>query len=263
MKSYAALSTLSLITCFSAPCNVALAEPESPPASARGDYVGDCFVIKNGISALSAAEAGHRHWIVTAQNDKSKDDPTLTLVPASEWSDNPAVDALQRASPLLGCTPKSSNTTPVDLPASTLQRHGAIRRGFVYGLLTTPYKYFPSDKRVESGLPIGPYLGWRVGESGVGGTFVTAVTLGSVTAETLEADPADINKTRITGTTNLASLAAAVGVVFDITRNTNKSPFKVGLLFGKDFVNEGDNIRYAHNRKTWVALQLGFDFTDY
>jgi hypothetical protein len=225
--------------------------------------VGDCFVIKSQIAELHRAQPGHRHWIVTAQDVRDANNPTLTMIPASQWGDGDIADWIQRAVPLLGCTPKSSTATPVDMPAGTLQRHGAIRRGFVYGLLTTPYKYYPSDKRFETGLPIGPYLGWRVGESGVGTTLVSAVTIGSVTAESLDTDPADTTKKRVSGTTNLTSLAAAVGLVFDITRNPSKSPFKVGLLFGKDYVNKGDNIRYEHNRKTWVALQIGFDFTDY
>jgi hypothetical protein len=233
----------------------------SSPKSARGDYVGDCFIIKNKIPVLPSSDS--RQWIVTSQDNATPEDPTLTLVPASDWGPGFIPEMLQRILPIGGCNPKTSSTEMAKLPASTLQDHGAIRRGFVYGVLTTPYKYYPSDKQFEAGLPIGPYLGWRIGQSGVGGTFVAALTLGSVKASTLEPDPSDSTKTRVTGSTNVMAMSGAVGLVFDITRNSATSPFKVGLLVGQDFVNDTPNIRYDHNRKRWMAVQIGYDFTDY
>jgi hypothetical protein len=229
--------------------------------SAKGDYVGDCFVIKSAIPGLPASDS--RHWIVTEQDDTNAQDPNLTLVPASDWGPSGFQQFFQRILPIVGCSPKTTGIQPVAIPASTLNRHGAIRRGFVYGVLTAPYKYYPGDKSFQAGLPIGPYLGWRLGESGVGGTFVTAFTLGAVKANTTKADPADATKTVVTGQTDLMALSTAIGVVFDITRNPNKSGFKAGILFGKDYVNQAENINYPQNRRRWVAIQIGFDFTDY
>lgn len=228
--------------------------------SARGDYVGDCFVIKSSVPGLPVT--GSRHWFVTAQDDANQDDPNLTLVPASDWG-NGIIDIVQRITPGFGCGPKTTSVQPVSMPASTLSRHGAIRRGFVYGVLTTPYKYFPGDKGFETGLPIGPYLGWRTGQSGLGGTVVAAFTLGAVKADTTMPDPTDSAKKVVTGRTDLMALSLAGGYVVDITRNVNKSSFKMGVLIGRDHVNQSQNISYPHNRKTWVAIQLGFDFTDY
>lgn len=230
--------------------------------SARSDYVGDCFIVKSAIPGLPVT--GSRHWIVTHQDDTNAQDPNLTLIPASDWGPGFVWDVLQRMLPIAGCTPKTTEVQPVSMPASTLGQHGAIRRGFVYGLLTAPYKYFPSDKSFQAGLPVGPYLGWRIGESGVGGTVVAAFTLGAVKANTTKDDPTDSSKPPIvTGQTDLMALSAAVGVIFDITRNPNKSGFKAGILVGKDHVNQSANINYPQNRQTWVAIQLGFDFTDY
>jgi hypothetical protein len=230
--------------------------------SARGDYVGDCFIIKSAIPGLPASDS--RHWIVTEQDDTNNKDPNLTLVPASDWGPGFFEELFQRILPIAGCNPKTTTIQPTTIPASTLSQHGAIRRGFVYGVLTAPYKYYPSDKSFQAGLPIGPYLGWRVGESGVGGTFVAAFTLGAVKANTTKADPTDSSKPAVTtGQTDLMALSAAVGLVFDITRNPNKSGFKAGILFGKDYVNASENISYPQNRKRWVAIQLGYDFTDY
>ncbi len=238
------------------------ANAKDVPRSNRGDYVGDCFLIKNDVPGLAKNE-GTRHWLVTEQDSRDPNDPVLTLIPASDWGHSWVETTLQRALPILGCTPKTSHSTPARVHASDFNRHGAIRRGFVYGMLTTPYKYFPGSKRFQAGAPVGPYLGWRIGQSGVGGAFVTAITLGAVEGDTVKADPTDATKQVITGHTTLMALSAAAGLIFDITRNPSKSPIKVGLLAGQDWVNSADNVKYDHNRKTWVAIQIGFDFTDY
>ena len=35
-----------------------------------------------------------------------------------------------------------------------------------------------------------------------------------------------------------------------------------GLFVGADYVGADNVVKFAHNRKPWVALQIGFDFTD-
>jgi hypothetical protein len=233
----------------------------APEASARSDYLGDCFLIKSEVPDLPRRVS--RHWIVTGQDNTKVDDPTLMLVPASDWGHSLFQETAQRIMPLVGCTPRTSNVQPVSVSAHVLQEHGAIRRGFVYGLLTTPYKFYRSDKKFEAGVPVGPYLGWRIGQSGFGGALVAAFTLGSVNGETVQADPADASKTQVIGKTNLMALSGAVGIVFDVTRNPSKKGIKAGILIGKDWVNEDPGVRYVHNRKSWLAVQIGYDLTDY
>jgi hypothetical protein len=201
------------------------------------------------------------HYVVTKQDDKIPDAPKLTLVEADKWD---ALQPIQRFIPGIGCRPASTATPPIAVPAGSLIESGASRRGWVYGMLTMPYKYYPGLKEFETGVPIGPYLGWRVGQPGVGGTIAMAVTLSSVKAQTIDPNDKDADgKPKITGDTNVAAISGAVGYVVDVTRNPSKSPFKMGLFVGKDFVNQSPNVAYKFNKKTWVAIQLGYEFTDY
>jgi len=257
------------------------------PTSVPGDYVGDCFELRAKVNGLT--DGGQ--YFVTDQDSSNKNNPKLTLVEAVDWkTPSPITRFIQRGLPGgLGCRAKLSTTTttttttttgettittatttgspslPESIDASALVQSGAVRRGYAYGVLSVPYKYYPSSKKFTAGVPLGGYLGWRIGQPGSAATFAAAMTLGAVKADTTETktDPSSgVSTTTITGDTNVAALSGAVGVIFDIFKNNESRPFKAGFFVGRDFVNSSPNINYEFNNKTWIAVQIGYDFTD-
>ena len=112
-----------------------------------------------------------------------------------------------------------------------------------------------------AGLPIGGYLGWRTGQPGSAITVALAATVSSVQAKTFVTDGNGVRTD--TGTTNAMALSWAVGATFDVSRSPGGQAFKSGIFVGRDHVNPTPNLDYKYNNKTWVAIQIGFDFTDY
>jgi hypothetical protein len=50
--------------------------------------------------------------------------------------------------------------------------------------------------------------------------------------------------------------------MYDISKAPGIKPFKIGLFFGQDRVSKDKVVSYRQNGQTWVAFQVGFDFTD-
>ncbi len=225
------------------------------PSSHAGDYEGDCFRLKTPLGGLPAGT----RLIVSEQSKPSTDpDPDLVLVRGVNWG----VGMLQDFVPgWLSCRVDESDHPPVKLSASELARSGATRRGYSYGLLTMPYKYFPGSKEFIAGLPVGGYLGWRAGQPGSAFTVAVAATLSTVQGKTYTTDANGVRTD--TGSTNLSALSWAIGATFDVTRRPGSQAFKSGIFVGRDHVNLTPNVDYKYNNKTWVAIQIGFDFTDY
>lgn len=228
-------------------CEMVVGQPTSSP----GDYVGDCFRIKAEPSG-SGMKAG-QVYMVTGQEVGGEDgaDRTLKLV-----------DGKLNLWPfpvLFGCVAQQGGRT-YQASSGLLMEHGASRYGWAFGALAMPYKYYPSAKRFTAGLPIGAYLGWRRGVAGSGNTIAVAVTLSQVRADLVTKD-AQGNEV-ITRGADVAALSGAFGMVFDISKRPSSKAFKAGLFFGKDRVNTSDNVRYDLNHKWWMAVQLGYDFTD-
>lgn len=222
--------------------------------SAAGDYVGDCFSLKSRPPGLTDPTVS----IVTVTHQEDAGDDRLLTVVKGDVHRLP----LPWRWPPVGCVAESGPQTQV--LASTLIGHGASRYGWAYGALVMPYKYYVSSRKHTAGLPLGAYLGWRWGQSGSGLTLAAAFTVSNVTADTV--DPGvldDEGRATVTGTTSVSALSGALGMVFDVTKRPGAKPFKAGLFIGQDRVNTSPTIRYAENGKTWLAIQLGFDFTDW
>jgi hypothetical protein len=219
--------------------------------SSPADYEGDCFNIKAAPEGSTLAPG--KTYKVTAQTPVDGNDKLLTVYEAAfnRWP-----------LPFMwGCDSRGGKKHQV--LASAILDTGSTREGYAYGLLTMPYKYFPGSKSFVEGVPIGAYIGWRSGTAGSGMTVAAALTLGTVKANTIDPDVLDANgKPKVTGTTDVAALSGAIGLMFDISKARGARPFKVGAFVGQDRVNMDRSIDYKHNRKTWVAVQIGFDFTD-
>lgn len=224
-------------------CQAQSAEPEKPviAATTPGDYKGDCFrlVAKPGVGS-GLKEKGT--YLVLSQ-DKREGDPNLKVIEAESL-----------AYGFLSCSPKTGSAPEVkDVRASTFIESGAIRTGWTYGVLALPYKYHLDDKSFSSGVSVGPYIGRRIDAWGAGYTVAATMAIGTVTG----------TSTDTAGNTTSPTLAAftfAGGVMFDVSKGSK--PFKAGLFVGRDVVGRDSGVMYPHNRKTWIAVQLGYDFTD-
>jgi hypothetical protein len=219
---------------------------KTTPSSSPGSYVGDCFKVTAVPAGTALRSKGT--YFATAQRAATENDRMLTLVDAG-FS-------------IHGCRAKDGGTRH-EVLASTLVEHGARRYGWAFGALTMPYKYYRSSKEFQVGVPIGAYLGYRLGQAGSGYTLAGAFTVSQVKANTI--DPNTLNaqgEPTVTGSTDVAALSWAGGVVFDLSKEPGTKPFKAGLFVGRDRINKAPNIDYKNNGKTWIALQIGFDFTD-
>lgn len=209
------------------------------PRSARGDYEGDCWRMVATPDPNPYGLASGQRYLVLSQKDAGTD-KLLTVVPA------------RRSMPYF-CTSLGGKSR--DVPASEFNHLGSQRLGWTYGMLTLPFKYFPGDKSFTGAGSLGPYVGRRSGAAGSAITFAATVAFGSVKGEVKDAQGN-------VSSPDLAALSVAAGWMYDISKSSSAKPFKIGLFFGKDFVSASDAVSYAHNRKTWVAFQIGFDFTD-
>lgn len=221
------------------------------PSSSPGDYVSDCFKVV-GVPEGSGLEAG-KYYTVTNQRDEQDDDHLLSVVEGDlNWVPVPG---------LFGC--KATKGPKRMVLASSLMDNGAQRFGWAYGALAMPYKYYPKSKTFVAGLPIGAYLGWRMGRAGSGVTLAAAMTLSQVKADTIDPKTLDMNgKPTVTGTTDVAALSGAIGLVFDVSKRPGLKAFKAGAFVGKDRINRSPTIDFKQQGQWWMALQLGFDFTD-
>ena len=219
------------------------------PVSSPGDYIGDCIVVQ--VPPEGSGLTSSKRYFVSAQKNLEGNDRELTLV-----------DGRLSLFPTFGCRADGGQRLHT-ASASALMKGGALRQGYAYGFLTMPYKYFPSSKSFTSTAPIGGYLGWRAGQAGSGFTTAFAMTISSVKANTVDPTKLDANnRPTVTGSADVAALSGAAGVMFDILKSGTGKPFKAGIFIGKDRVSTDPTVEYKFNRKTWIAIQLGYDFTD-
>ncbi len=226
--------------------NGACTYTKTTATSAAGDYVGDCFKIVTNIAGSNLTPGS---WYMTeAQKNLDSGDRTLAIADADKKM-------------LWICSPTPGGTSH-EIAASKLIDAGAVRTGYTWGVLTMPYKYYPRLKKFDVNAPVGGYFGYRTGQAGSGLTMAAALTLSSVKADSVDPNTIEDGKPKITGSTNVAALSGAIGVMFDISKSATAKPFKAGFFVGADFVNQSSTISYPENHKLWMALQLGYDFTD-
>ena len=212
------------------------------PRSALGNYVGDCFRIRALPAAPPPGLVSDRTYMVVSQRPEGESDKLLRL------SDS-------KKSTFVGCE-STFDGKQFDAKASDLIAIGADRAGWTYGVLALPYKFHFDDKSFGAGVSIGPYFGRRWGTPGSAYTFAVAATIGSVKGEVRDAQD------KITSTPDLQAFSLALGWMYDIAKGAETRPFKIGLFVGADVVGSDNTVKYKHNRKPWLALQIGFDFTD-
>ena len=212
------------------------------PRSALGNYVGDCIRIRALPMPPPANLVSGQTYMVVSQRPEGESDRMLRLSETEGGG-------------MANCTSKVKGKE-FDTKASDLIAIGADRAGWTYGVLALPYKFHFDDKSFDAGVSIGPYFGRRWGTPGSAYTFALAATIGSVKGEVRDAQD------KITSTPDLQAFSFAAGWMYDIAKGADTRPFKIGLFVGADVVGSDSTVKYKHNKKPWLAFQIGFDFTD-
>lgn len=197
------------------------------------DYVRDCLT---PVATIPNQPPGASKLYVTGQ---SEDGSVLTVVSAEKNRFG------------FGCYPIKGD--PKDIKLEDVIRSGAGRSGWVYGGLVVPFKFYPHSGELAGSATVGPYLGWRMDGPFRTATFVVSGGISTVTA--MSKDDSGESKT-----VPLTAWSGAFGLIFEVSKG--KTPFRAGLLVGKDWTDRKSTVRYENNARTWLALQLGFDFTD-
>ncbi len=217
---------------------------DDTPRSAAGNYVGDCFTLVATPRPNPLGFDTGEKFVVLSQRDDG-DDKLLAVAKAERAGPWPMSYFCSTQGPELKA-----------LRASELNASGAERLGWTYGVLALPFKYYAKDRSFGSGVSLGPYVGRRSGAAGSAITFAAAATIGAV-----KGDVKDASGT-VTGTPDLMAFSFALGWMYDISKAPGIKPFKIGLFVGQDRVSSDKAVSYKLNGQTWVAFQIGFDFTD-
>lgn len=136
------------------------------------------------------------------------------------------------------------------IKSEELEQFGFRRLGFIYGGLIIPYKYFRHDKSLEPGTTIGPFLGYRLGQTGWGVALVATYAVTDIKVKVV--DGAELKER------TFFALSRGIGLMFDVTKS--ETPFRAGIMWGKDRVGSNNVDVYPHDGRTWVAAQLGWEF---
>lgn len=223
---------------------------DSTPRSATGDYVGDCFTIRAVNSAIRGVDLAplpgkdYRVVLVAGQKDISDGkDRELKVVDADLYGG------------ILWCLAKTGADVKT-LKASELIDSGASRRGWVFGVMMVPFKYYKDGGSRTGNLSVGPYAGWRYERNGSGFTLAASAALSSIQGETRD------SAGNITDRPELVGYTAAVGVLWDLWKRPGASPFQLGIVAGQDRVARSAVNSFKQDGKTWYAVQIGYRFTD-
>jgi hypothetical protein len=125
---------------------------------------------------------------------------------------------------------------------------GATRYAWTYGVLALPFKFYLSDKTFASGATIGPYVGRRILTQG--GSITPAFSVSWTQA----------NVTAGGSTTSVSGVAAALGFLFDLNSRSD-SAFHSGVFMGVDYFGKAAGVTPEQNKKAWLAMQVGYDFS--
>lgn len=125
------------------------------------------------------------------------------------------------------------------------------RYGFTYGALVVPYKYqLGGSHDIKSGSSIGPYLGWEMDRGSSLGLGLKGVVFvgGSMHEVTRVEDGEEETET-------IAGISYGLGIIGEVKRE-----FQFGVIVGSD--ETGEDSGYEDDNKWWVALAIGYSFTD-
>ena len=144
------------------------------------------------------------------------------------------------------------------------------RYGFTYGALVVPFKFeLTGKKEFKGSASLGPYMGYRLGFESSGielalpvlfagisnvSAAKTTTTTNSATTTTPATTTTTASSTDKTSTSDLAAFSYGAGVIGIL-----KQTFQFGAVVGFDHAGSGQGFKY--NDKPWLAVEIGFQFS--
>jgi hypothetical protein len=155
----------------------------------------------------------------------------------------------------IDCTNPSANKTipageQITISEADVKNARPSRYGLTFGGLVVPFKYhLNGDKEFRPGSTVAPYIGYRFDKNTIGASLKLVGFLGGA-GVSVEQTVDGQSKTQ-----TLAGLSYGLSLIAIV-----KGDFQIGLVVGADKVSKSAN--YANNGRTWVAVGVGFNFTE-
>ncbi|MCG7495621.1 hypothetical protein MHO82_01945 [Vibrio sp. Of7-15] len=119
-------------------------------------------------------------------------------------------------------------------------------RGFSYGALIAPYKYYKTRKEYIGSSTLAPFVGYRIDWNHLGIEFNPVLFAGATTIQDIDSEG---------DSSSLFGFSWGGGILFEL-----KDEFNAGIIIGEDKVGRKEN--FKNNGKHWIAFSLGFDFSN-
>lgn len=122
------------------------------------------------------------------------------------------------------------------------------QKGWTYGALVVPYKYYIKPGDITGAATVAPYAGYRWDLNPTGFEFRPIFFAGPTVLTGIEENG---------DSTSLFGLSVGLGLLFEINNE-----FNAGFVVGKDYVSSGDKSKFDAHADKWIALSLGYDFSN-
>jgi hypothetical protein len=235
----------------------------SAPRSDKEDYLNDRvkFSYARSVTRIKMTDVGRAlddvcmpafttlRGIGTQQ--RAGDTTVSPTFEVTEVGKSGCADADDKKKPAKGDEKKLAKGDVVMLSVADLQSLPPDRFGLTYGTLLVPYKYhLKGSKSFTGAASLGGYVGYRQERSGLlglGVQYVVFIGAASVpVSNVVDGKPV---------TDNHAGVSYGVGLI-----GTVKDGFNMGLVLGADRVSKSAG--YVDNGKMWIAVQLGYAFSN-
>ncbi|MBI1815372.1 MAG: hypothetical protein HYR72_10370 [Deltaproteobacteria bacterium] len=155
--------------------------------------------------------------------------------------------------------PNPQNDLPtgstIQIQLSEVAKKLPNRYGFAYGTLVVPFKFqLTGAHQLTGSATLGPYLGYRFDAENYGLATTLAVFGGisNISVAKTTTDPATMMTS--TSTQQIAGFGYGGACMLEV-----KGGFQAGAVLGFDSV--GSNQGFQYNNKPWLALELGYSFS--
>lgn len=149
-----------------------------------------------------------------------------------------------------------TNSDQYRIKKSNLEKFGFYRRGFTYGGLVIPFKYYTGgDKRVSGSATVAPYIGWKgLDKYGIRFTPTFSAGLAFVPINTTTT-----NEMGMESTTQETKTAFSIAGGLMLSSPENKA-FSAGIMIGRDRLSSRDRQADPTAGKTWISVFAGIKF---
>ena len=201
------------------------------------------FSTLRGIGVLSVDKQNRPAFIVTAVES---DPRPLSFF--DELATRPSAPKPEQRC-LTGSLAKVDDLVVVD--QDTISTTHPDRFGLTFGTLMVPYKFhLAGDHNFSGGATLGGYIGFRQEKSGWWGLGLQYIAfVGAAAVEVPQTVDGQTKSLSVNG------LSYGIGIL-----GTVKDSFHMGFVVGADRV--GADAKYARNGKPWLALSLGYAFSN-